>query len=90
VGRDIDHALAADHAHLFSAAGPQDEGGITAVVPGQLNEVAQNLAPFLLGRTLEPGAELPDNGMTFSHDQPHGSRPPDSMSQGLCSLLDLG
>ena len=67
VGRDIDHALAADHAHLFSAAGPEDEGSITAVVPGQLNEVVQDLAPFLLRRTLESGAELPDNGMTFLH-----------------------
>ena len=40
VGRDKDHALAADHAHLLSAAGPEDKGGITPVVPGQLNELA--------------------------------------------------
>lgn len=33
VGRDKDHALAVDHAHLLSTTGPEDEGGITAGVP---------------------------------------------------------
>jgi hypothetical protein len=68
MGRDKDHAFACDHAHLLSPAGPQDKGGITPVVPGQLNEVAENLAAVLLGRALKAGAELPDDGMTFSHD----------------------
>ena len=57
---------------MFLPARAQHKGCITAGVAGQTGDLIQDLAPFALGGFLEAWSLLSDDGVTFTHGEPHG------------------
>jgi len=62
---------------LSLPARAEHKGSVTARVPGQTDELIQDLASFAFGCLLEARSQFSDIRMTFLHREPHGQGPPD-------------
>jgi len=72
VARNEDDSSARHHEQLLLATVSQDKRCIRPRIPCEPDKVIENLSAFFLACQLKPGAQLPDDCVSFVHGKPHG------------------